>query len=195
MAITVVTTVLLGSSPALVHRGRARRQDLVAVDHVAGGVGEQRAVGVAVVRDTGVGAEAHDLGGDDLGVQRAAPVVDVAPSGASKIACTVAPSRRRTSGETPLAEPFAQSTTTVQARRAAPRRRRRDAAGTAALVDRAAACGRPGRRAGARPATASISSSRSSDSLIPSPAKNLMPLSGGLWEAEITDAGARRGRS
>ena len=48
---------------------------------------------------------------------------------------------------------------------------------------------RPGSAAAARarPSTASISSSSSSDSFMPSPAKNLMPLSeAGLWEAEIT---------
>ena len=59
------------------HRDRACGQDLVAVDHPAACVGEQRPVGVAVVRHARVGAELDDLGADDLRMERAAADVDV----------------------------------------------------------------------------------------------------------------------
>ena len=75
--ITVATTVSPGSCAGLVQPDGTCRQHLVAVDHVALGVGEERAIGVAVVRDARVGAQPHDLGGHDLGVQRAAAFVDV----------------------------------------------------------------------------------------------------------------------
>ena len=65
---TVVTTVLPASRPASLQRDRAGREHLVAVDTMALGIGEQRPVGVAVVGDAGVGAEADDLGRHDLGV-------------------------------------------------------------------------------------------------------------------------------
>ena len=73
----MVTTRSPGSAPRSVHRDRARRQHLIAVDHVAARVREQRPVGVAVVRHTRVRPHANDLGGDDLRMQRTAPDVDV----------------------------------------------------------------------------------------------------------------------
>ena len=66
----MVTTVLPGSSPRCVQVDRARRQHLVAVDDRSLGVGEQGAIGIAVVAHAGVGAEAEDLCRHDLRVQR-----------------------------------------------------------------------------------------------------------------------------
>ena len=70
-----------GERAALVHRDRTRRQHLVAVDHVAPRIGEQRPVGVAVERHARVGAQPDDLGGDHVRMERAAPDVDVVAVG------------------------------------------------------------------------------------------------------------------
>ena len=59
----------------------AGEHDGVAVDDVAVLVGEEGAVGVAVEGDAHGGAGDFDLGGDDLGVEGAAVLVDVAAVG------------------------------------------------------------------------------------------------------------------
>ncbi len=59
----------------------AGEHDGVAVDDVAVLVGEEGAVGVAVEGDAEGGAGDFDLGGDDLGVEGAAVLVDVAAVG------------------------------------------------------------------------------------------------------------------
>ena len=64
--------------PALVHRQRARSQHLIAIDHGALGVGEQRTVRVAVMGDPRIGAAFGHLRGDDVGMQGSASDVDVA---------------------------------------------------------------------------------------------------------------------
>jgi hypothetical protein len=68
------------------------REDHVAVDLAAVGVGADQPVGVAVVGDADVGRRARAPRRDhDLGVGRPAPVVDVRAVGAALIATTSAP--------------------------------------------------------------------------------------------------------
>ena len=171
------------------HRDRARREDLVAVDHVADGIGEQRPVGVAVEREARLRAAADHLGGDDLGVQRAAAVVDVRAVGLGV--------DRRSRGRRAGAGARARSTRPRRSRsrrRVASRpggaaRRPRGARGSArAPPRRARGRSRPRSAVGAESSiAASISSSIASGSFVPAAEKNLIPLSsGGLWDAEIT---------
>ena len=68
-----------GQRARLLHGDGARRHDLIAVDHLASSVGEERAVGVTVQRHAGVGTPARRLGRDDLRVQGPASGVDVPP--------------------------------------------------------------------------------------------------------------------
>ena len=179
-----------GELAGLVQPDGTRRQHLIAVDHVALGVGEERAIGVAVVRDARVGAQPHDLGRHDLGVQRAAAVVDVRP-----VRRRVDRRRRRPRGAgagraRPPTRNRSRSQRPRACRRAAPARRRSGAAGSARARRRTAGSAR-GRalrhRPTALPSAASISSSSASGSFIPSREKNLMPLyAGGLCDALIT---------
>ncbi len=63
--------------PVLLHLHGARGEDLVAVDDVSVRVGEQRPVGIAVVRDAGVRAFNPDRFGDDFRMKGSARDVDV----------------------------------------------------------------------------------------------------------------------
>ncbi len=81
---TVATTVSPRSAPRSRMRQREDRHDLVAVDHRAGGVDRQAAVGVAVVGDAEVGAVLDDGGLEPVQVGGAAAVVDVEPVGLAR---------------------------------------------------------------------------------------------------------------
>ena len=58
------------------------QQDGVAVDDFAMLIGKQHTVGIAIERDADGGSVPEDLGGDNLGVERAAAEIDVAAIGA-----------------------------------------------------------------------------------------------------------------
>ncbi len=68
---------VLAQLPGLAHGEGQHREDLVAVDLLAGRVHGQAAVGVAVVRDAEVGAVLDDGGPEQRQVRGAAAVVDV----------------------------------------------------------------------------------------------------------------------
>ena len=72
---------VVGELAAGLEVARAGEHDGVAVDDVAVLVGEEGAVGVAVEGDAEGGSGAFDLGGDDLGVESATVLVDVAAVG------------------------------------------------------------------------------------------------------------------
>ena len=76
---TVATTVSPASRAGVAQRQGQHGQDLVAVDDLAGGVDGQAAVGVAVVRDPGVGAVLDHGGRQRVQVGGAAALVDVQP--------------------------------------------------------------------------------------------------------------------
>ena len=81
--------------PRLLHRDRARGEDLVAVDRGTLVIDEQCTVRVAVVRHPGVGAERHDGGARHLGCSAPqSTLIFRAPSGDAQVAWTFAPSRR-----------------------------------------------------------------------------------------------------
>ena len=123
-------------------------------------------------------------------MQRAAPDVDVLAVGRGRRSGAPSAPSRRSSARRELRRRAVRAVDhDASCRRASPRPRPPGARGSARarspLSLTAAELGAPARPA--RPARASISSSRSSDSFVPSRAKNLMPLSsGGLCEAEIT---------
>ena len=98
------------------------REDLVAVDRLAGPVDREHAVAVAVEGDPEVvAADAHRLL-EQREIGRAAAVVDVRP-GEAAIAVTSAPSRSKACGA--IAEaPFAQSTAILIPERSVPKRSR-----------------------------------------------------------------------
>ena len=104
------------------------QEDGVAVDDVAVLVGEEGAVGVAVEGDAHGGFLRDDFGGDDVGVERAAVLVDVAAVGAGvgedDFAAAVWLSSAKSCGAMAEAAPLAQSTTM--------RRPSRERSGTAA---------------------------------------------------------------
>ena len=174
-------------APGVAERNRVGRQDLIAVYDGAVGVGEQRTVGVAVVGDAGVGAEAHDLGRHHLGVERAAILVDVLAVrlGVDRVHGGAEPAQhlrcdlggRAVRAVHDDAHPVQGSDRRIDE-----------------MIDVAVARGAQGVRrtrggtgAAGCSSAASISSSSSSGSFIPLDAKNLIPLySGGLCEAEMT---------
>ena len=185
---TVVTTRSPASAPrsciAIAHAASTWSPSIT----LPARVGEQRPVGVAVVRHAGVGAQPDDLGGDDVRVERAAPDVDVVAVGAVEDRVHV--------GAEPAQQAWARAPTPRRSRsrprptcpRAIPRTRPPGAPGSVRARSPFSLT-RPGSRAGpdGSASSASISSSSSSESFVPSREKNLMPLSsGGLCEAEIT---------
>ena len=163
-------------------------EDLVPVDHVAGGVHGEAAVGVAVVGDAGVGILGDDTLAQTGQVRRATAVVDVQAVGDGVDRHDVrAEAAQRLGGgarggAVGAVDDHAQPAQRVRrrgdhvtGRRPRSRRRRRAPSPTSAPT---------GRRQGS-PRRASTSSSTRSASLWPPRAKNLMPLSGiGLWLAE-----------
>ncbi len=115
LLMTVATTVSSCSSPRDLMRQGQHGEDLVPVDHGAGVVHRQAAVGVPVERHTrrrrprrGPPAAAAPGGSSRM------PSLMFSPSGSAPITCTVAPAVRNAVGAATDAAPWAQSTTTRQ---------------------------------------------------------------------------------
>ena len=118
----------VGEQAAGIQVAGGEQQDGVAIDDFAVFVGEEGAVGVAVEGDAHGRLAADDFGGDDVGMERAAVLVDVAAVGRGvgedDCAAAVGVESAKSSGAMALAAPLAQSMTM--------RRPSRERSGTAA---------------------------------------------------------------
>ena len=74
---TVATSVSLREFPLLLQADGAKAEDAVAADHLAVGIGEDDAVGVAIEGDAEVGVVAADEFAGVFRMERAAAAVDV----------------------------------------------------------------------------------------------------------------------
>ena len=107
---TVLTTRFPGREPRSLGVPREDGEQIVPVEDLAPGVGQQDPVPVPVEGETAAGAAAADLGPPRLGVLGPAAVVDgPAPAGVEEGRAAPRPSRTGTA--TPAAAPAERSTT------------------------------------------------------------------------------------